>query len=319
MRSQIKHHLRDEELNPFKRYSPMRPIREWYNGYKMDRYICEELDKRYREWKSAGTSTPKTKSVMDLALADFMRERKAGDVLEAEFKAWACAQIRLFLFVGHDSTASTIVYCYHLLSKHPAALERVRQEHDEVFGDLEKTAQVLEDRPQLINQLPYTTAVIKETLRLFPPAAAFRDGQPNVYLSGEGGQKYPTEGFGVWVLHDAIQRHPKYWPQPNEFLPERWLVEADHPLHPPKWAWRPFEYGTRNCVGQTLVMLDVKVTLLITLREFDIRDAYAEWDRLNPAKAKGIKTVDGERAYMISAGSAHPADGFPCRVSTRRT
>ncbi|KAF2477215.1 cytochrome protein [Lindgomyces ingoldianus] len=317
MRNQIQRHIREEEMNPFKRYNPMRPIMEWYNGYMMDRYICAELDKRYQEWRSAKLSKPKTKSVIDLVIAEYMRERCAGDTLDVRFKSWACAQIRLFLFVGHDSTAATIVYSFYLLSRHPAALERVRKEHNEVFSaDLLITPQLLKEQPQLINQLPYTTAVIKECLRLFPPAAAFRGGLANVSLRGSNGQKYPTDGMGVWVLHDAIHRHPNYWPRPSEFLPERWMVGPDHPLYPPKWAWRPFEYGTRNCIGQTLVMLDVKVTLAMTIREFDIQNAYKEWDQFN--SSKGIKTVDGERAYQISAGSSHPADGFPCRVSIRQ-
>jgi cytochrome P450 len=318
MRNQIKGHIRDEELNPFIRYNPLRPVMEWYNGYRMDRYICAELDRRYQEWKSSNLTKLKTKkSVIDLAMADYMRERHAGDTLDAEFKVWACAQIRLFLFVGHDSTAATIVYSFYLLSKHPVALERIRAEHDEVFGrDLCETPQLLKERPQLVNQLPFTTAVIKESLRLFPPAGAFRGGLPNVDLEGSNGERYPTDGVSVWVLHDVIHRHPDYWPRPTEFLPERWLVGPGHLLYPPKWGWRPFEYGTHNCIGQSLVMLDVKVTLVMTLREFDIRDAYAEWDHLHPVK--GIKTVDGERAYQISAGSSHPADGFPCHVSIRQ-
>jgi hypothetical protein len=53
------------------------------------------------------------------------------------------------------------------------------------------------------------------------------------------------------------------------------------------------------------------------IREFDINDAYEEFDKKNATS--GIKTVNGERAYQISQGAAHPADGFPCRVSFRHT
>jgi len=317
MRDQVNRHVVEGELNPFIRYNPMLPVMQWYNGYKMDRYISKELDERYHEWRST-TSKAKAKSVIDLALADYMRGRSAGAILDPEFKAWACAQIRLFLFVGHDSTAATIVYCYYLLSKNPDTLRRVRAEHESVFGtDFSNTAQLLVDRPQLANQLPYTTAVIKEALRLFPPAASFRGGRSDAFLRGTNGQRYPTDGFGVWVIHDAIHRHPDYWPKPDAFLPERWLVGPDHPLYPQKYAWRPFEFGSHNCIGQTLVMLDIKVTLLMTLREFDIKDAYNEWDKLHPSK--DIQTVHGERAFQVAKGSAHPADGFPCRVYFRRS
>jgi cytochrome P450 len=320
MRNQINNQIREEELNPFKRYNPLHPVVEWYRGRKMDQYISAELDKRYQEWRNA-SSAPKTKSVIDLALSGYMQNRTAGETLDPEFKKWACAQIRLFLFVGHDSTAATIVYSLYLLSKYPEAMKRVRKEHEEVFGtDVSRLPETIKANPHLTNRLPFTTAVIKETLRLFPPAASFRGGQPNSPLrhpDSDNPIKYQTSSVGVWIVHDALHRHPSYWPEPHSFIPDRWLVESSHPLYPTsKWAWRPFEHGSRNCPGQTLVMLDIKVTLAMVVREFNVRDAYEEWDKL--MGSKGLKTVQGERAYQVSKGSLHPADGFPCRVSIRK-
>lgn len=63
-------------------------------------------------------------------------------------------------------------------------------------------------------------------------------------------------------------------------------------------------------------MLDMKVTLVMTLREFDIKDAYEKWDLLHPRK--GLKSVWSERAYQVFAGSAHASDDFSCRVSLRK-
>ena len=196
-------------------------------------------------------------------------------------------------------------------------MERMRKEHEKVFGsDIKATPQVLKNKPHLANQLPYTTAVLKEALRLFAPAGTFRGGTPEAHLRNpKTNEKYPTNGMGCIILHDALHRHPDHWPQPDAFLPERWLVGPDHPLYPPKHAWRPFEYGSRNCIGQTLVMLDCKVALVLVIREFEVRDAYEEWDNLNGSK--GVKTVAGERAYQVSKGSMHPADGFPCRIYLR--
>ncbi|KAF1839160.1 cytochrome P450 71B25 [Decorospora gaudefroyi] len=316
MRSSIQWHCQDEELNPFVRWNPMRPLVEWYNGRTMDRYVFAELDKRYEDWKNNEPAT-RAKSVMDIAIAAYMGERKASPKLDAEFKKWASAQIRLFLFAGHDSTAATIVYSLHMLSKHPEALEKIRAEHDDVFGgDVDSAAQVLKEHPEYINKLPYTTAVIKETLRLFAPASGMRGGKPGVFLRDKNGNKFPTEGIYIWIVHGAIQRNPEYWPEPHSFLPERWLVEPGHPLYPPKGGWRPFEYGPRNCLGQTLAMLDIKLTLAMIVREFDVQDQYAEWDRLHPSS--GVKTVFGERAYQVAQGAAHPVHGFPCKVFSRK-
>ena len=62
-------------------------------------------------------------------------------------------------------------------------------------------------------------------------------------------------------------------------------------------------------------MLELRLVLALTVREFDIKGAYEEWDRVKPNK--GIKIVKGERAYQIEKVGAHPADRFPCRVSFR--
>ncbi len=318
MRSQVSWQCLDDELNPFIRWNPVRPLVQWYNGHRMNTYISKELDKRFAEYQLSNKSV-RSRSVIDLALESYMAEnpsRKASKRMDPGFKKWATTQIRLFLFAGHDSTSSTICYCYYLLSKHPEAMTKIREEHDEVFGnDVSSVTRALVEQPQLINQLPYTLAVMKEALRLFPPASGFRGGQPGIELQDPDGSRYPTEGMNIWILHNAVQRNPKYWKDPDSFIPERWLVGPEHPLYPPKGGWRPFEFGPRNCLGQTLVTLDVRIVLVMTLRQFDIRDAYEEWDKLYPSR--GIKQVNGERAYQISAGGAHPANGFPCRISLR--
>ena len=323
MRSQVSWQCGDEELNPFIRWNPIRPCVQWYNAWRMNSYISKEIDKRFAERQSSTNKSNKSRSIIDLALESYIADRPTtahgtSSKMEKAFKAWATVQIRLFLFAGHDSTSSAICYCYYLLSKHPAAMARIRAEHDEVYGiDLAETPRLLREQPHLINRLPYTLAVLKEALRLFPPASAMREGAPGVDLVDGNGNRYPTAGLSIWVLHSRVQRNPKYWKEPDSFIPERWLVGPEHPLYPVKGAWRPFEHGPRNCLGQTLVTLDVRTLLVMTVREFDFKDAYEEWDRLHPGK--GIRQVDGERAYQVQIGGAHPTDGFPCRVSFRKS
>lgn len=318
MRSQVRWHMDDSEINPFKRFNPLRPLIQWNNGRLMDNYISEELDQRFAERRQSKGAV--TRSIIDLVLEDYMSENEAAnrsETLDPTFKKWATVQIRLFLFAGHDSTATSLCYSYHLLSQHPEALERIRAEHDEVFGtDVSTTAAQLLEHPQKINMLPYTNAVIKEAMRLWPAAAGIRTGTSETVLRDDDGKEYPTEGTAIMILHNALHRNPKYWKEPNAFIPERWLVGPEDPLYPVKGAWRPFEHGPRNCIGQTLVMQDMKTVLVMTLREFDICDAYAEWDTLHPRK--GLKTVFGERAYPVFVASIHPSDGYPCRVQTRK-
>lgn len=319
MRHTLGWHFMGELKSPIVRWSPLIRMIAWYDGYKMDKYISEVVEQRYAALRNDNNSSQASRSVLDLALEDYISSRKdkASKNLDPKFKKWLLVQLRLFFFVGHDSTSPTICYCYYMLSKNPSALKKLREEHDQVFGtDLSQLSTTLKEQPNLLNQLPYTVAVIKETLRLFPPASGFRAGMPEVYLEDDKGNKYPTSDTRIWVLHSALHRNPKFWPQPNNFLPERWLVGPEDPLYPLKGAWRPFEYGPRNCLGQNMAMLDFKITLVMTVREFEFRDAYEEWDQVNPSMR--IKMFNGERAYQVGSGGAHPADGLPCFVSLRK-
>ncbi len=287
----------------------------------MNRYVSRHLDSRFADHHGlARTRSDEYKTVMDLALDRFLDERPRSHdprSMDPEFKRFAISQMKVFILAGHDTTSSTLCHIFYLLSCNPSALERVRAEHNDVFGtDLTTASAKIRDSPHALNRLSYTLAVIKESLRLFPVASSTRDGESGFFLSHDGHQ-YPTEGCTVWCTHQAMHREPLYWPQSDSFVPDRWMVSDDDPLHPVKDAWRPFEWGPRNCIGQELALLEMKVVLVMTLRPFDIMAAYDLWDRGQTDKTP--KTVNGERAYQVLKGSTRPADGFPCRVTVAAT
>ena len=283
----------------------------------MDKYIGDQLDKRYTEQKTDVSET-RSKVVIDLVLQAYLKDQKTQpEKLDPHFRMFAIRQIRLFLFAGHDSTSSTICFCAYFLGKNTEALARIREEHDQVFGkDLSTFSGTLIKKPHLANELPYTSAVIKESMRLFPAASGIRQGSAGVSLVDEAGNLCPTdEHTSIYSIHQITQVAPKYWPRPNEFLPERWLVEPGHELYPPKGAWRPFEHGPRNCIAQNLVLLELRVVLASIMREFQFEDAYDEWDAVNPRA--GTKIYRGARAYLVEEGASHLVDHYPCRVSLR--
>ena len=283
----------------------------------MDKYIGIELDKRYNEYK-ADPESKRTKAVIDLVLQAHLSGTTGTrpERLDPEFRAFAISQIRLFLFVGHDSTSSTICYIIHLLSTHPAVLVKIRAEHDKLLGsDPSVAPAILKEQPYLTNDLPYTTAVIKESLRLFAPGGCSRAGKPGIDLIDDLGNRCPTQNTAVFTIHTEMHRAPAYWSRPDEFLPERWLVEAGHELQPMRGAYRAFEIGPRNCVAQGFVMTELRVILACIVRQFDFKPSYDEWDRLHPSKT--LQRYWGERAYQIEEGAAHPVDHYPCRISVR--
>ncbi len=293
----------------------------------MNRYINKHLESRFADHQGLGntveTRNDESKTIMDLAFERFLDEQARDPrSMNSEFKRFAMNQMKVFILAGHDTTSTTLCYIFYLLSCNPSALERVRAEHNDIFGtDLIKTSTKIREDPHSLNRLSYTLAVIKESLRLFPVASSTREGETGFFLSQDG-FKYPTEGFTVWCTHQAMHREPLYWPQSESFVPERWMVSDDDPLHPIKEAWRPFEWGPRNCIGQELALLEIKIVLVMTLRQFNIMAGYDMWDHGQGKKTSGkktSKTVNGERAYQVLRGTVGPADGFPCRVRVAAT
>lgn len=305
----------------------------------MDKYIRNELNKRFDELKQEALSKDKsvsskaTKSVIALVIEAYIKENQHlmhKMELDEHFARYAVYQVRLFLFAGNDTTSSTIVYIFHLLSQRPEALRQLRDEHDAVFGsEPSQAAEMLKEQPSLLNKCTFTLAVIKETLRMYPPAATMRAGRPGVSITDRKGNIYPMDYVGATILHPAVHSNPRVWPSPEKFIPERFLVDAEHELHANAAAYRPFEQGPRNCIGQTLVYNEIRIAMIMVVREFDIVPAYNEWDArkkhdmsiFEQVKTKTfgvpIRTVNGDRAYQTEKAGTHPADGYPCRISVR--
>ena len=298
------------DVNPLERYNPMRPLVHRYNKWRMDSYISKHLDTRLTDIHGAFV----TKSIVDLALRAYVPDKNDKTIdgrVDATFRSFAISQIKLFLFSGHDTTSSSVCYLFYVLANNLSIRSRMRAEHNEVLGsDVMEAASIVSKRPSLLNQLPYTTAVIKETLRLYPAVSSTRAGEPGFDIVDDHGRHFPTDGFLVWANPQSMHRDPAYWPEPEKFIPERWLAPVDDPLHPVKGAWRPFEHGPRNCIGQELAMMEMKIILVMTVRRFNIETAYEDLD-----KGKGsskLNTVYGERGYQIQR--AQPSGDLPCRV-----
>lgn len=303
------------DINPFRRFNPLRPLVHWYNARRMNQYVSLVVDERIAKYQKREDlqGVKSTKSILDLALAAYLGDKQDINAMDSIFKLFAMSQIKLFLFSGHDTTSSSICYLFYVLSNNPTVLKRVTDEHDDVFGiEPKKAGSIIAEMPSLLNQIPYSLAVIKETLRLYPPVSSVRAGEPGFNVTDDDGRQFPTDGFMVWANSHSVQRDPAYWAQPDEFVPERWLAPPGDRLHPVKGAWRPFEYGPRNCIGQELAVLEIKIIMILVLRDFSIKPVYEEFDRKH--SGGGVRTVYGQRGYQIQR--AQPSDDLPCRVTS---
>ena len=116
--------------------------------------------------------------------------------------------------------------------------------------------------------MTYTTAVMKETLRLHPLASTYRRGSAAFHFVYEG-VRYPTKGALIQTTPTVVHLRSDVWPRATEFLPERFLVPEEHPLHPPRNAWRAFELGYTRCIGEELAMMEMKLVLVLTVQELE--------------------------------------------------
>ncbi|CAG8975013.1 hypothetical protein HYALB_00012146 [Hymenoscyphus albidus] len=297
----------------FHQISPTSTIYTLVLWPKVDKHISGELQKHIEAHNQS--DSPTNKSVVGLALKAY--ESESSQVSQTKsperktdmdpfFKKICIAQIKLFLFSGHDTTSSSICYTLYLLSKHPNLLRRVQEELDQVFSaDRRQISERITQKPALLKEIPYTTAVIRESLRLFPTVSSTCDGERDFFVTDSHGRRFPTENFLVWVNPHAVHHTPELWENPDEFQPERWSEDKRKQI--PKGAWRAFEHGARNYIGQVLAMLESKILVCMVARDFVVRDVYEELEQPG-----SVKRVVGERAYQVQL--SQPAGDLPCRI-----
>jgi cytochrome P450 len=194
----------------------------------------------------------------------------------------------LTLFIaGHETTALLLSYALHMVSIHASVAEAVRHELDEVLGD----------RPPRLADLPrlrWTEAVVKETLRLFPPAWSIgRETTREVALGNWTAPSGAQIVIPLWVIH----RDPRWWTDPGRFRPERWLDGTAEAV--PRFAYLPFGGGPRVCIGNHFAAMEAILVLACVL------------SRVN------VFPVAGFRLELAPSVTLRPRTGVRLRVAAR--
>lgn len=206
------------------------------------------------------------------------------------------------------TTTGTLTFAYALLSIHPEILRKLREEHDAVFcPGIEATYDLLQAEPNRLNELDYTNNVIKEVLRMYRIGNSARGEDATGFITYKG-QQLSTRGQLVTAMQHTMHYDPKLYRDPKKFDPDRFSRDEV-----PRNAWRPFECGPRACLGQTMAMEEMKITLLLTVRDFDF-----ECSGLKPTAQRfgwtDLDTVLGDRAFAVMKFEAKPMDGMPMTV-----
>ena len=174
-------------------------------------------------------------------------------------------QINTFLIAGHETTSGLLSCTIYALLKHPEVLKKAYEEVDRVLGP------DIDARPtyQQVTQLTYITQILKEALRLWPPAPAY--GIAPLKDETIGGKYKLKKNTFITVLVMALHRDPSVWgPNPDAFDPENFSREAEAAR--PVNAWKPFGNGQRACIGRGFAMHEAALAIGMILQRFKLID-----------------------------------------------
>jgi cytochrome P450 len=193
-------------------------------------------------------------------------------------------EVMTLFLAGHETTANTLAWTFWLLSLNVAAEARLAEELERVLGGRPPT---LGD----LRRLPYVESVIKESMRLYPPAWVM--GRESVGECEVGGYRMragSTALMSQWVIH----RDPRYHHKPKRFDPDRWA--AGHEKGMPRFAYFPFGGGPRQCIGAGFAMTEACLVLAAVAQRF--RMELAPGQRVEPYASITLRPKGGIRMTL---------------------
>jgi len=242
--------------------------------------LNKELNRMIRERRAAGAEGPDLFEMLIRAKDEHgrpMSDRQVRDVSIAIF------------FAGHETTATLLSWTWHLLASHPDVEARLVEEFESVLGD---------NRPTYadMSRLPFAEMVLAEALRLYPPAYGF--GRLCLRECQLEGLRVPAGAVTLmspWAMH----RDPRFYDDPDAFLPDRWADGLAKRL--PRYAYFPFGGGPRMCLGSNFATLEATLVLATVLRKFRLR-SLPGW-RVEPQPSITLRPKGGLR-MSVESGEA---------------
>jgi cytochrome P450 len=167
-------------------------------------------------------------------------------------------QVITLLLAGYETTANALAWTWYLLAQNP---DKAATLHAEVAGVLKDGSPSSED----LNNLPYTRMVFEESLRMYPPAWVL--GRKALGEDEIGGYRVPA-GTIIAISPYVVHRHMDFWDEPEVFDPLRFTTERSARRH--RFAYLPFGAGPRQCIGNTLALLEAQIILSMIAHRFDL-------------------------------------------------
>ncbi|KAM7505020.1 hypothetical protein LguiB_003924 [Lonicera macranthoides] len=253
-------------------------------------------------------------NLKDASLLRFLVDMRGADVDDRQLRD----DLMTMLIAGHETTAAVLTWATFLLAQHPAKMMKAQLEIDSVLGQGRTTFESLK-------KLEYLRLIVVETLRLYPqPPLLIRralrpDSLPGGYMGNKDGYAIP-EGTDIFISVYNLHRSPYFWDKPDDFEPERFLVEkksegiegwagfdpsrSPGALYPNEiisdFAFLPFGGGPRKCVGDQFALMESTVALAMLLQKFDV-------------ELKGTP----ESVELVTGATIHTKNGLWCILKKR--
>ena len=177
-------------------------------------------------------------------------------------------EILTFFLAGHETAALALTWAAYLLANHQDVQRKVSEEVAVVTANSDV-------KPEHYPHFKYLSAVVKETLRLYPPVWSL--GRKALTATELGGQKI-SRGTALWLCIHQLHRDARWFPEPDRFRPERWLEENS--ARP--FTYLPFGIGPRVCIGQHFAMTETVLGLAAILQRFRLSTASSSPVAINP-------------------------------------
>jgi cytochrome P450 len=215
------------------------------------------------------------------------------------------------VIAGHETTASVLNWIWYLLARHPGVEARLIDEIRSLLRNAEPTFEEL-------GRFTYTRKVIEEALRTYPPLWLMTRNARNPDMLGE---YLVPAGTEIYISPYLLQRHPRLWPEADQFDPDRFDPERfDSEGERPRLSMCPFGAGPRNCIGEFFARVEMQFHLLLIARELRLQN-----DDPRPAETKaGVNLLSRWHFIMQPrlrdpAGSVSPALFQGARASAPST
>ncbi|HMK05923.1 MAG TPA: cytochrome P450, partial [Flavobacterium sp.] len=190
-------------------------------------------------------------------LLDMLLETRYEDTGESMSTQQLIDEIKILFIAGHETTANALTFTFHLLANNPEIQQKVL---DEILEIETLTTDIVEQ----LQKMTYINAVINESMRLYPPAwITDRENIEDDELLGCQIKKKTLIGVSFYELH----RNPKYWENPEQFNPERFLGEQKRKSYQ---YFYPFGAGPRMCIGLGFAMYEMSLTLAYIIKKYKV-------------------------------------------------